>query len=89
MILRRIKAGSVAFVIGGHGASEQLDRFAWMAVVRTAFVAHLRSGRGSASRLDSSRFPATTAGEPSGPYGCRRTTAVNGQFVHRKGWNKR
>jgi hypothetical protein len=34
-------------------------------------------------------FPATTAGEPSGPYGCRRTTAVDGQFVHRKEWKER
>ena len=63
MILRRIKAGPwvesfMAFVIDGHGASEQLDRFAWMAVVRTAFAA----AAGSASGLDFSRFPAMTAG---------------------------
>jgi hypothetical protein len=31
----------MAFLIDGHGASEQLDRFAWMAVVRTAFAAHM------------------------------------------------
>src|SRR5215204_6285488 len=64
-----------------HGFGLRPSRLA----MSLTFRPHISQWSGSGSRLDSPRFPGATArGNRPDLTGAGRTTAVNGQFVHRK-----